>query len=86
MVVILTIGSQSEMESLERQFVAGEWTPCFVCVNTPLSPCNTTITEEPPTKKCKKGKENQDCAKARRKPKQQGIVYTYLYIHVYYIL
>ncbi len=64
------------MESLERQFVSGEWTPSIMPAGTPLGSHNMA-TEQPPAKrpKCaKRGKENQQSAAttASGKTKQPG--------------
>lgn len=77
-------GSKSEMESCERRFVSGEWTPSIVSGGTGLSSHNTT-TVQPPAKKPKhaegaQGKENQEDAGATKgKKKPSG---TLIFVHI----
>ena len=72
------VGTKSEMELLEGQFLIEEWTPAFLGGRTPLASCDP---QEPPAKRQKKaarGKENQKQAteKAEKKGqrKENGIV------------
>ena len=78
------VGSKSEMESCERRFVSGEWTPSIVNGGTGLSSHNTTA-EQPPAKKPKhvegaQGKENRkDTGATKGKKKPPG---TLIFVHI----
>ena len=75
------IGSKSEMDSCERRFVSGEWTPSILNSGTGLSSHNMA-DEQPPAKKPKqaRGKENQQGAGATNGKKKQPGMLTFVLV------